>query len=42
MNITAGRDLFSWLAGAALAQRRKARTPRAASHFRAAKELIYY
>ena len=37
-----GSRFLSWLAGAALALRLKARTPRPASHFWAMKELIYY
>jgi hypothetical protein len=37
-----GWRFFSWLAGVAPARRRKAQTPRPASHFCATKELIYY
>jgi hypothetical protein len=37
-----GSRFFSWVAGAALVLRREARTPRPASRFCRAKELIYY
>ena len=37
-----GSRFLSWLAGAALALRLKARTPRPASRFCGAKDLIYY